>query len=231
MTETPQAWRDASNAIAALDRLALYGPPGTGKTYWAMTAGLTEQTAYRVTCTEDMTTADLLGTYAPSGDGFRYYEGAAIRAWREGARLVLDEASRASGDVLAAILMITDSAASASWQNPHTGEVVRPADKFAAVITMNGEPDDLDPALRDRFAVAIRISEPHPDALATLPEHYREAARTLADHPFHRVSLRAFAACSKLESVVGLDDALRMTMPAEVATALRDAMTVSALDS
>lgn len=225
----PECWQAADDCLGSLPRLTLYGPPGTGKTYYAMNHKPAEVPAYRVICTEDMTTAQIEGMFVPRAEGWQYAEGAAIQAWRTGGRLVIDEVNRANGDVLAMLLAMTDTAASSVWQHPDTGEMVRPHPRYSVVMTMNGEPDDLDEALVDRFPVAVRIDQPHPEAVALLPEHYRNAARMSCDLPRgERVSLRALMACAELERAVGLSRALSLILPRD-AEAVRAAIEVGAI--
>ena len=45
---------------------------------------------------------------------------------------------------------------------------------------MNGTPDMLPIALRDRFPVAINIDSIHPDALKQLPKKYRQVASDMS---------------------------------------------------
>ena len=140
----PQAWRDLDAVLAAgLSRVCLYGPPGTGKTYAALTVADGQPPAQRVTCCDDMTSAQIDGMWRPTRDGWTYHEGPAVRAWRTGSRLVVDEVDKASGDVLGTLLAFCDSDASARWQNPDTGETITPAPGFSVVITTNAEPQHL----------------------------------------------------------------------------------------
>jgi MoxR-like ATPase len=216
--DLPQSWQDLAAVLTAgLDRLALVGPPGTGKTHAALhylPAGQTH--AERVTLTDDSTSAALEGLWRPSRDGWAYQEGPAVKAWRNGTRLVLDEVDKASGDTLGTLLLFCDSEGSARWTNPDTGEVVTPAPGFSVVITSNTDPRHLPDALRDRFPVVLEIREPHPDALDLLPAHLRDTARDLAqldaDDP-NRASLRAMLALTKLAASIGWQDAARIVLP------------------
>jgi MoxR-like ATPase len=189
---------------AKLDRILLYGPPGTGKTYAALTRGVGPQGVERLVCTEDLTAAEVTGAYLPLGDGrWAWQEGPALRAWRRGARLVVDEVDRASGDVLSLLLAMTDSDGSAEWHHPATGAVVRPAPGFSVVMTSNMVSlDEIPAALRDRFPVAIRIDRPTREAVQHLAADLRDAALTgsLGDAD-RRVSLRVFAAFDALRQV------------------------------
>lgn len=223
-----QCWRDAYTLLEHTDRVALYGAPGTGKTYAGM-ATAPGGRAYRVAMTGDSGTADLLGMWQPNAQGLWHYtEGVAIRAMREGARLVVDEVDRASAETLGALLLICDTSASISWENPETLEVVTPAPGYSVVFTTNLEDwSRLDTALRDRMVCPVRIDEPHPDALARLPREYRELARVSADRKgSDRVSLRAWLTISELEPVVGRDDALRLVLGEQRAEVVRVTLAV-----
>jgi MoxR-like ATPase len=89
-------WEKASFALSNnLGRVLLYGKPGTGKTYFAMNYHTNPENAYRLVCTEEMTDADLIGMYKPTvvngSKELMFHEGVAIKAWRTGGRLVVDE--------------------------------------------------------------------------------------------------------------------------------------------
>ena len=198
-------WRDFADVLSAgVTRVLLYGPPGTGKTFAALLHGTTGD-AERLVCTEDLTSGEITGTWMPSGEGtFTWREGPGIRARRgtegRGARLVLDEVDRASGDALATLLAITDSPASARWRNPDTLEWIRPGPEFSVVMTSNVDDlDDVPRALRDRFPVCIRVDRPHPSAVTSLSADLRAPALAGSLGPeSRRVSLRSFYAFDQL---------------------------------
>lgn len=212
----PECWQAVADIMAAgIDRLLLFGPSGTGKTYAGLTLKPAEQPAYRLICSEEMTTAQIEGAFYPAAEGFEYREGVAVRAWREGARLVIDEVARANGDVMSLLLAFTDTTASSSWEHPVTHEIVRPAAGYSVVLTMNGEPQDLDPALLDRFAARVRVDEVHPSALEELPEYLRSIAATLGAvaEPQNRASVRAFQTVAKVAETHGIERALAIVLP------------------
>jgi len=188
------AWQRAEFAMEHSNRVLLYGLPGTGKTYFGLTHALNGKPSYRLACTEEMTEADLIGFWRRKQDGtLGWYEGVGIKAWREGARLVVDEVNRINGDVESKLMMLLDTEASASWQNPDTSEVVKPHSTFSVVATMGGQPEDLAPAVLDRMIVRCPVNEPNPKAIAALPEYLRNLATTFtAEHAEYRYSLRSF---------------------------------------
>lgn len=225
----PKCWSDFNDVVqAGIDRVILFGPPGTGKTYAGLTNGVSQDKALRLICSEEMTTADIEGTWKPNGDKWTFAEGVAVQAWRTGGRLVVDEGDKASGDVLGKLLAFLDSTESSSWQNPDTLEVVKPQPGFSAVITSNIEhPDDLPVALRDRFPVAIEINAPHPDALARLPESLRLVAKAvISAEPERRVSLRGFYAFQQLLPTVGEERACELAFGKRKAEAIIEALRV-----
>lgn len=187
------AWQRAEFAIENSNRVLLYGLPGTGKTYFGLNHAL-KGNAYRLICTEEMTDADLIGCYKQNAQGtWSFAEGVGIKAWREGARLVVDEINRMNGDVESRMMALIDSTASSSWQHPDTGEIVKPHANFSVVATMNGLPEDLAPAILDRLIVKCEVNDPHPAAIASLPEYLRALATKMTNsNEYGRVSLRAF---------------------------------------
>ena len=200
---------------AGVDRVILYGPPGTGKPFSALHSVKREgQESPRLTCTDDMTNMDVTGGFLPSADGgFQWIEGVAIKARRTGARLVVDEIDKAGGDVFATLLNMTDSDGSSEWEHPVTGEKTTPAPGYTVVMTTNVEHiEELPQALIDRFPVRLRIDRPHPDALATLPRHWRGYADRMADAGSERMSLRLFQSMNKLSNQMGEEKAAQLIL-------------------
>jgi len=210
----PDCWQALKDVLDnGIDRVILFGPPGTGKTYAGMNFGNVAQGSFRITCTEDMTNLNVDGAFMPTSDGkaFRWYEGSALKAWKTGGRLVVDEIDKAGSDVFATLLNFLDSPESASWEHPDSGQIHRPAQGFTAVMTTNIEDmSELPEALADRFPVRIRINQPHPNALKRLSRDLRQVAVQMADAGPQRISLRTFLAFDSLRKSMGDEKAAKI---------------------
>lgn len=209
MSKVATLWKLLEKVITSADRMLLYGPPGTGKTRLACMAARTKkQEVYNVYLTEETPSAELRGHYVPKGDEWVWQDGPAILAWKNGGRLVLNEINNASGDALDFLLAITDDAELAGITLP-TGETVYPIEGFQCIATMNGEPDDLPPALQDRFVLRARLTEPHPDAIKRLPEDIQGAlsqkAHGAAAGTARYTSVRSWLAFDRLR-VAGISE-------------------------
>ena len=231
--DLPQCWKDVELALnAGIDRLILFGPPGTGKTFAGLNIGDVTAGAFRLICTEDMSNAKVEGHYKMNGEGgWSWIDGEAVSAWKgdgiRGGRLVIDEIDKAGADVFATLLAFTDSPESAKWQSPENNRVVTPKDGFSVVMTTNIETmDELPQALKDRFPVAIRIDQPHPDALAKLSKDLREYAIRMADAGDRRISLRSFYAFDQLRKALGDVESARLVLGAQAQSFL-DAIAIN----
>lgn len=235
MSELGRCWQQSDFAMSnGCTRLLLYGVPGTGKTYYGLNYHKQDnQSSYRLICTEEMTDGDIVGSYKQHDDGiWRFSKGVALRAWQEGARLVVDEINRVNGDVESRLMSIIDSQESASWEHPDTGEVFYPKSdgdsKFSVVATMNGEPDDLAPAILDRLVVRVNITEAHPDGIDRLPEYLRTIARvSTSAEATDRYSLRSFLAFHEMyEMSKNLEASAMLALPL-IAEQITDALSLT----
>jgi MoxR-like ATPase len=130
-----------------------------------------------------------------------WMDGPGIRAWREGARFVINEIDKASDDALSLLFAVLDDPEFAELTLP-TGEVVRPTEGFHVVATMNGVPSDLPAALQDRFPVTIQVVDVNPEAIKALPSDLQVAAResALVDNEDRRLSIRMWAEFGSLRT-------------------------------
>ena len=194
------SWELFNKVVGTSDRILLYGIPGTGKTYQATKVNVpTDKEVYSTTLTIDSTASEMIGHYIPNDTGtFDWNDGVAIKAWREGTRLVINEIDHAGPDVSSVLHAILDDADIARLTLPNKKkETVTPSKGFSVIATMNGTPDMLPEALADRFGVLININSVHPDAVKSLPEKYRSvySERDENDIP---PSIRSWKEFSKL---------------------------------
>ena len=195
-------WDLVDAVLGVTRRVLLYGLPGTGKTYAASKRGLAKnQKVYEITVTEETPAAEIRGHFIPKGDQFVWHDGPGIMAWRQGARLVINEIDRASADTMSFLNALLDDPEFAEITLP-TGEIVKPEQGFQVVATMNGEPLDLEPSLQDRFPVTLYIADVNPEAIAALDPDLRDAAKNTAliDNPDRRVSIRAWMEYANLRT-------------------------------
>ncbi len=181
----------------------LWGKPGMGKTFAAYNVGV-RGALYALTLTEETSSTELRGHYLPKGKEMPWHDGPATMAMREGARLVVNELTHASPDVLSLLHPLLENPDTARLTLP-TGETVRPAPGYQLISTDNLPPEDLPEALRDRFDVILEVREPHPAALAQLDERLRGAAlRSFSLEPDRRISLRGWFSVQRLIPEFGL---------------------------
>jgi len=176
MARERDAWKLIRLSVEHADRVLLYGPPGTGKTHIAKTFGDPDY-VQSITLHEDSTVSELEGFYRPKGDVFEWQDGYAIRTWRKGGRLVLNEIDKASGDVLTMCYAILDDPELAEL-TIGSGETVKPMPGFTVVATMNGHPMELPEALADRFDAIIPVNEVNPVVYDAMPRDLRLLARS-----------------------------------------------------
>lgn len=199
MSRFRDTWKLVEKALDSADRVLLYGPPGTGKTTSGVKAG-SPSNVFKVTLHEEMAAAELTGHFVPEGDKFVWHDGIAGRAWKTGGRLVLDEIDRGSGDVLTVLYAILDDP-DVAMLTLASGETIYPRAGFKVVATMNGNPGDLPDALRDRFQVAIEVTNPHPKAIESLPEDLRNAAASSFEQGGS--SIRSWKSFGSLRAAMG----------------------------
>ncbi len=206
------------------ERILLHGPPGVGKTYCAYTMGRIERGVYACTLTQELPASELRGSFFPRGNEFVWRDGPVIAAMRAGARLVLNEITKASDDALTFLYPILENAHTARITLP-SNETVMPAPGFTVVATDNEGPESLPAALRDRFDALLEVREPHPGALMQLSPPLREVAlRGFALDAERRVSLRSWLVLDRAWVELGLTDACRAVFGSERGSQIYDAL-------
>ena len=173
--------------------MAIGGHPSIGKTWAAENYGLDGRGVYVVTLNEDTFAADIKGCAVRTADGMDWFDGPALRAYRNGGRLVVNEIQRAATNVLSFLIELTDSINSSKISlPPPSRETIKPHPRFQVVASYNGSFDDMPEALRSRFSINVTLESPNPDAILALPEDLQMiAARTVtAEEDSTRLSMR-----------------------------------------
>lgn len=185
LMESTRIWQDIYNVCEHARIVLFYGPPGTGKSTVQCRHGLGKRKVERVVLTAETVKGEIAGQKEPVtafdrdgkpiGTQLAYVEANALRAWREGSRLVIEEINEAGGDVIPFLHLIGDGRSIAQYTTP-TGETVRPHDDFQMYASMNAEPSALPDALNDRFVIKRLVDFPDPRLLLSLPKCLRPAA-------------------------------------------------------
>lgn len=191
--ELPTDWALAYSAIETGERVLLSSLPGTGKTHAAYHHALNGRNLYSCTLTQYDTASALRGMWTRNSEGaFVWQDGIGIRAWTEGARLVINEIHKAGEDLLGFLHCLLDDPTISRLTLPD-GRTVKPSKGFQVIATMNGEPREaLEEALYDRFPINVRVRSIAPEALERLQPRWKKLAITLALHenPSERITLR-----------------------------------------
>ena len=197
---------------ARTPRILLSGPPGTGKSLtpclWAQDH---DWAFFSVTLTEETPMSELRGHFVLKGNEFVWHDGLIARAWRlshtqpHGIVVVLNEIDHAGADVQSFLHNALDDPAMTHIDLPGDETISPAVGKVIYVATMNGRPDDLPEALRDRFPVALEMPTPNPKALAALPPDLRTMATNAATakDADRRISPRAFFEFANLRGPLG----------------------------
>lgn len=202
----------------------LYGPPGIGKTYSAYFCGRIGAGVYPITLTPETPASELIGHFFPAGNELRWRDGPFTQALKAGGRLVINEMTNASSDVLSILYPTLESEKTAQLMLPN-GDIVRPAPGFHAVLTDNEPPDNLPAALQDRFDCQVYVGTPHPEALALLDPRLRDAAmRALQLNEERRVTMRQWLNISRFSLHMGLEVACRAVLGRERGAEICDAV-------
>lgn len=219
--EAVKKWALVEAGAPYFRRICLLGVPGTGKSFAAATMGLkVGRPVYGLTLHADMGAAELKGHFLlsqsydeqdrPIGSQvMTWADGPVTACWRDGGRLVLNEIDKAGDDALSLLLNALDDLASAqitisNRTRDGKPERLTPHPDFTVWATMNGELDDLPPALADRFPVSVRIDAPHPKAIEALPADLRGLAKatSMIDDRERHIGLRSYLEYARLREVL-----------------------------
>jgi MoxR-like ATPase len=213
-------------AFEHIRTLYLFGPPGVGKTFSAYHYGRVGKGFYAVTLTDETSAAELRGHFIFKGGDAIWHDGPFVRAMREGKRLVINEITNASSDVLALLFPILESFETACLTLP-SGETVKPANGFHVVATDNRAPELLPEALQDRFMAYVEVTETHPKALEALSKDLQKvAAQTIGDGD-RLISARGWHSLDILRKEFGLNDACGLAFGLQRGDTIKDALVLA----
>jgi hypothetical protein len=222
--ETP--WYDIFGALIASHvfpsdicrRICLYGRPGTGKS-GAAWYGFGADSCERITLYNSMAPDDLLGSWVlkprDGGTDMSWVHGPGGRSFNASHNatsiLILDEVDKGGPDVETALHQILDDQDMARILLPD-GQTLTPGAAWGGVGTMNGSPEDLSDALRDRFDVFLNCDTAAPGVLAGMSARMQALVkRTIAESPAVHwrptITPRRGRAFCRLETVWGAEAA------------------------
>lgn len=197
-------WLMLDLVLPRVRRALMYGPPSTGKTFAACRSAETlGDELFVITMTDQTPMAELRGHFVPKGGNFEFMYGNALRPFKYGGLLVINEIDEAGADALAFLVALLDDPAVAKITLP-TGETVKAHPNFRVIASMNGHYTELHERLQSRFPEKVYVDAPHPDALASLPEDLRAVAAKLsieADENL-RVDIRSWKEFAELRTTL-----------------------------
>jgi hypothetical protein len=213
-------------AFGGIRTLYLYGPPGVGKTFAAYHYGRIGHGFYAVTLTDETSAAELRGHFIFKGGDAIWHDGPFVRAMREGRRLVINEITNASSDVLALLFPVLESFETACLTLP-SGETVRPAEGFHVIATDNRSPEMLPEALQDRFMAYVEVKSMHPKALDGIDEDLKAVAQQTIGEGDRLISARGWHALNILKNEFGMSDACGLAFGLTRGSRINDALTLA----
>jgi MoxR-like ATPase len=149
---------------------------------------------------------------------------------KEGRPIIINEIDHASEDVSNILHFALDEGEAATLTLPN-GETITPAKGYRVFATMNGQPSDLAPAVRDRLKVVIAVNAPSQAQLDRLPKPLQaiaaDAYRSAKAETGPTVTYRMLLALASLQDTVPLEVAVMMaTGDQAVAQSLLDTLAV-----
>lgn len=226
-------WEQIEAVLRGSRLTLLYGPPGTGKTTAAINAARDlGVSAWSMTLTDEQPASVLQGHFIPKDGEWSFMDGIALRPYRNGGVLVLNEIDHASSDVMDFLNNLMDDSTISRMELP-TGETVFPHADFRIICTTNATPRDIrdrSTAVADRLSNSIYVGTVHPDAIAGLPADLQKAAEnscTTDTHPDRPTTLRAWKAYATLREGVGAEVAA-LAVFGNRAAEVQDALTLGA---
>jgi hypothetical protein len=142
---------------------------------------------------------------------------------REGKRLVINEITNASSDVLALLFPILESFETACLTLP-SGETIKPSEGFHVIATDNRSPDLLPEALQDRFMAYVEVTETHPKALLGIDKDLQEVAKRSIGEGDRLISARGWHALNVLKNEFGMQDACGLAFGLSRGARINDAV-------
>lgn len=151
-----EAWDDILRRLVLgnliptpLYRILLFGPPRTGKSSVGKELFTNPE---RVTMHKQLPTDDLLGGYALIDGTTKWQDGPAIRAFREGKCLVIDEIDQISPECRCILHALLDDPPGITLAS---GERVEAKSGFCVIATTNQLPSTLPAPILDRFDLIL----------------------------------------------------------------------------
>ena len=170
--KTRTNWTETLAQIVGTDcnRILLYGAPGTGKT---TSATRIISNYHRATLSADSQPEDLIGSWILQVESglsvMKWKDAHASLAMTRGETLILDEIDHAGSSLTSTLHAVLDDHAIAELTKGN-GERCRPTAGYRVIATMNGSPNDLAPAVLDRFDAIIQADQPASGSLAGIPD-------------------------------------------------------------